>query len=96
MSDVGSVADRGGMVVPYVTTWSGEDWVRFPRVVERRGGMGIGYADEILADRDSKGVLWDRVTGKRGQGRPEFAKVHPLRQRRGDAQAAVSGVRGSG
>ncbi|SDC63609.1 hypothetical protein [Actinokineospora iranica] len=77
-----SATDRVGLLVPYVATWSGESWADLPRVVERRGGAGIAYADEIVADRDSGGVLWDRVTGRRGCGKPEFAKIHPLRQRR--------------
>ncbi|WP_230423806.1 hypothetical protein [Streptomyces radicis] len=66
-------------VVPYIAQWSEE---RDPQttVVARRGG--IGYADEIVHDRDEDGVLWARSTHRPGKGRPEFGKVHGLRQRR--------------
>nr|WP_063779323.1 hypothetical protein [Kibdelosporangium sp. MJ126-NF4]CEL18549.1 Phage protein [Kibdelosporangium sp. MJ126-NF4]CTQ98033.1 Phage protein [Kibdelosporangium sp. MJ126-NF4] len=50
-------------------------------IIERRG-YGIGYADEIAADRDTHGVLWHRTLSRPGEGRPEFGKVHSLRQRR--------------
>ncbi|MFD7893462.1 hypothetical protein [Streptomyces sp. NPDC059743] len=50
------------------------------RVVAR--GRGIGYADERPYDRDTDGVLWTRVPSLPGKGRPEFGKVHALRQRR--------------
>jgi hypothetical protein len=43
---------------------------------------GIGYADETSVDRDEHGVLWRRVGSCPGRGRPQFGKVHPLRQRR--------------
>ncbi|HEY1280488.1 MAG TPA: hypothetical protein VGF22_12510, partial [Acidimicrobiales bacterium] len=33
-------------------------------------------------DRDKHGVLWLRSRVQRGVGEPEFARVHPLRQRR--------------
>jgi hypothetical protein len=49
--------------------------------VEVRGG-GIAYADETLADRDRRGVLWYRTPFRLGVGQPVFGKVHPLRQRR--------------
>ncbi|SDC87798.1 hypothetical protein [Actinokineospora iranica] len=71
-----------GLVVPYVATWSGEHWDDLPHLVERPGGAGIAYPDEILGDRDRMGVLWDRATGRPGHGKPQYAKVHPLRQRR--------------
>ncbi|GAA1308613.1 hypothetical protein [Saccharothrix xinjiangensis] len=45
-------------------------------------GAGIGYADEILGDHDSRGVLWDRATINPGHGTPRFAKIHVHRQRR--------------
>lgn len=74
-------SDAGGRVVaPYVTAWSAE---QDPPVllVERPGG-GIAYPDETVADRDRNDVLWFRTPFRHGQGRPEFGKVHPLRQRR--------------
>lgn len=73
------VVDGRRLVVPYITTWSGE---REPKVtvVERRGR--IGYARENRLDRDERGVLWSRCASLPGRGRPEFGKVHTLRQRR--------------
>jgi hypothetical protein len=50
-------------------------------VVERPEG-GIGYESETVADRDTNGVLWFRMSFQPGEGRPEFGKVHPQRQRR--------------
>jgi len=77
------VVDGRRLVVPYVTKWSGE---REPAVtiVERRAarGGGIGYARENLLDRDEYGVLWSRCASLPGRGRPEFEKVHTVRQRR--------------
>ena len=66
-------------LVPYITTWSSEHSVP-AMVIERRGR--IAYADETLGERDEHGVLWSRVGMCPGQGRPEFGKVHALRQRR--------------
>ncbi|MFJ2212779.1 hypothetical protein ACIQVO_18020 [Streptomyces sp. NPDC101062] len=65
--------------MPYITGWSAE---RAPviRVVEK--ARGIGYADEQAYDRDSDGVLWTRIPSLPGRGRPEFGRVHALRQRR--------------
>lgn len=68
------------LVVPYTTSWSSEDSLPMP-VIERRG-YGIAYAGEIAADRDTQGVLWQRTISRPGEGRPEFGKVHSLRQRR--------------
>ncbi|KJK43702.1 hypothetical protein UK23_32220 [Lentzea aerocolonigenes] len=68
------------MIAPYITTWSAEQDLP-SRVVEHPLG-GIGYADEGLGDRDAHGVLWSRIGVRAGTGRPEFGKVHPLRQRR--------------
>jgi hypothetical protein len=68
------------VAAPYVATWTAEQ-DQPCRLVERPG-HGIGYADEVLGDRDDRGVLWQRAAVRPGVGRPEFAKVHPLRQRR--------------
>jgi hypothetical protein len=46
------------------------------------GSRGIAYPDEDFHDRDAEGALWRRVPSRQGQGRPEFARVHTLRQRR--------------
>src|SRR5213080_2620982 len=68
-------------IVPYTTRWSSEHRLR-PPVIERPGGTGIAFADEILSDRDRHGVLWQRVPSRPGDGRPEFGMVHSGRQRR--------------
>jgi hypothetical protein len=68
------------LVVPFTTLWSGEQ--DLPGVVVERPGVGIGYADEIAADRDLRGVLWQRAVSRPGVGRPVFGDVHTLRQRR--------------
>lgn len=67
-------------IVPYITAWTAEQDPPY-ELVERPGG-GIAYRDEMLADRDSHGVLWFRTPHRPGQGRPDFGRVHPLRQRR--------------
>lgn len=69
-----------GVVAPYVTAWS-EETDPPDRVVEVPG-RGIAYADERMTDRDKHGVLWFRTLFQPGLGRPQFGKVHPLRQRR--------------
>jgi hypothetical protein len=63
-----------------VTRWDAETEIPF-EVVYRPGG-GIAYADEIAADRDGLGILWTREYSSYCNGRPEFGKVHSLRQRR--------------
>lgn len=68
------------MKVPYVTTWSTER--PSPARVVTHPRFGIAYADETMGDRDGNGVLWPRMPSRPGHGRPEFGKVHPLRQRR--------------
>jgi hypothetical protein len=68
------------LLVPYVTSWTTETDMPF-EVVYRRGG-GIACADEIVADRDELGILWTRTYSRQRDGRPEFGKVHSLRQRR--------------
>lgn len=67
------------VAVPYITAWSEEQTP--PAVLIELPGTGIAYPDETLADRDRNGVLWYRMPFRPGQGRPEFGKVHPLRQR---------------
>lgn len=67
------------IVAPYITAWTGEDEPVRP-VISR--GLGIGFEDEIMTDRDKRGVLWTRAAQRHGVGRPVFGKVHPLRQRR--------------
>ena len=73
-------ARHGRGVVPYIVSWSSEE--RLPGTVIERGRFGIGYADEILLDRDKQGVLWQRTSVSPGQGRPLFGQLHPVRQRR--------------
>jgi hypothetical protein len=69
---------RGG-VVPYISSWSSEKPAR--RKVIVRPLPGIGFLDEVPADRDEHGVLWRRMTFSPGVGQPEFGSVHTLRQR---------------
>ena len=71
-------------VVPYVTSWSEEE--KQPAEIILRTSMGIGfgiaYADETPTDRDRDGILWTRRNLRHGHGRPQFGKIHSLRQRR--------------
>nr|WP_042191700.1 hypothetical protein [Kibdelosporangium sp. MJ126-NF4]CEL20232.1 Phage protein [Kibdelosporangium sp. MJ126-NF4]CTQ97457.1 Phage protein [Kibdelosporangium sp. MJ126-NF4] len=68
------------IIAPYITSWSDELTLPFT-VIERPEG-GIGYLDETAVDRDSDGVLWNRMLSRPNQGRPNFGLTHPLRQRR--------------
>lgn len=68
------------IIAPYITSWSAEQEI--PSRVVERPGYGVGYANEVLGDRDAHGVLWQRPAVRHGVGKPEFGKVHPLRQRR--------------
>ena len=68
------------VIAPYITKWDAEQDLR-PTLVMRPDG-GIGYADELLDDRDDHGVLWQQTAARHGVGRPAFGEVHPWRQRR--------------
>lgn len=68
------------VIAPYITKWDAEQNLR-PTLVMRPDG-GIGYADELLDDRDDHGVLWQQTAARHGVGRPAFGEVHPWRQRR--------------
>lgn len=74
-------SQREQPAIPYIAAWSGEVSMD-TRVVVRAAGGGIGYADEVLSDRDDRGVLWARIASRPGWGRPELGRVHPVRQRR--------------
>ncbi|MFG2227367.1 hypothetical protein [Streptomyces sp. NPDC048644] len=75
-------SDRQGKVpVPYITAWS-EERVSVRSLTVRRDGAGLGYRDETPGDRDAHGVLWSRLVEAPGEGKPNFRKVHPVRQRR--------------
>jgi len=65
---------------PYIIAWSEEPEV--PSDLLEHRGAGVTYADECLTDRDDHGVLWYRSISRPRQGRPDFGRVHPLRQRR--------------
>jgi hypothetical protein len=67
-------------IVPYITAWSGEPTL--PTRVIDAGRSGIAFDDETLMDRDDHDVLWSRMPSRPGDGRPEFKRVHSLRQRR--------------
>lgn len=75
-----TAVDQTKYVAPYITAWSSEQ--DLPCKLVERHGYGVGYADELLTDRDSRGVLWQRTAIHQRVGRPEFGRVHPLRQRR--------------
>jgi hypothetical protein len=64
--------------VPYIALWSSEA-VEQPIVATRRGRLA--YVDERPYDRDGSGILWRRVPSTPGKGRPQYGKVHFLRQR---------------
>ncbi|ALG13558.1 hypothetical protein [Kibdelosporangium phytohabitans] len=52
------------MTVPYVARWSKEQDLSSALVIRRRGG--IGYVDEVIGDRDKRGILglgWRRCPG---------------------------------
>jgi hypothetical protein len=65
---------------PYITAWSAEQ--DLPCTLVDRPDRSIGYANELLSDRDRHGVLWRQTALCHQVGRPEFARVHPQRQRR--------------
>jgi ferredoxin len=65
-------------VVPYITRWSAEHGPSEPVTIHNGR---LAYAQERPGDRDQHGVLWTRVPLRRGQGRPQFGKLHPRRQR---------------
>lgn len=74
------MADRPlANIAPYITPWSGEAVDASVIVYGPRGG--IGYAEETRWDRDINGVLWTRRALARGAGTPDYAAVHPQRQR---------------
>ncbi|MEV6714074.1 hypothetical protein AB0M48_18780 [Lentzea sp. NPDC051208] len=68
------------IIAPYITAWSAEQ--DLPCALVERPDHSIGYANELLSDRDRHGVLWRQTALRHRIGRPEFARVHPLRQRR--------------
>ncbi|KAA2252260.1 hypothetical protein F0L68_36625 [Solihabitans fulvus] len=78
--DTASAREERRVVAPYITAWSAEQDLPFTLV--ERPDCGISYVDELPTDRDSHGVLWRRAAVRHQIGRPEFGKVHPLRQRR--------------
>jgi hypothetical protein len=65
--------------IPYITAWTSEqDNTEFALVVRDNR---LAYHNETAADRDTRGALWVRHSGRAGLGRPRFGHVHPLRQR---------------
>jgi hypothetical protein len=72
--------DRSSSLVPYITAWSEEQ--ALPTTIVEVPNRGIVYVDEAFGDRDQHGVLWPRMPSRPGHGRPEFGRVHSLRQRR--------------
>ena len=72
--------NRSGSLVPYITAWSDER--PLPTTIIELPHRGIMYSDEVFGERDHHGVLWPRIPSRPGHGRPEFGRVHSLRQRR--------------
>lgn len=76
-----------GLPVPWVARWSTErptaaaDFVR-ETLLAPDGSLSLRlrYADQRPGDRDRFGVLWYRAASQT-IGEPEFAQVHPHRQR---------------
>ncbi|MFJ6217263.1 hypothetical protein ACIQGZ_28610 [Streptomyces sp. NPDC092296] len=66
--------------VPYITSWSSEEEAA-PEVVEDALTGGIAFRRERVGDRDEYGVLWRRSGSRPGKGQPQYARVHPYRQR---------------
>jgi hypothetical protein len=66
-------------LVPYITSWSEER--NLDAEVIMRGQAGIGYADETERDRDERGVLWVRESSRIFEGRLDYGRMHPGRQR---------------
>jgi hypothetical protein len=64
--------------VPFIASWSAETADQ-PEVTMRRGRLA--YANERPWDRDTNGILWRRVPSMPGKGKPQYGKVHFLRQR---------------
>ncbi|WP_433889865.1 hypothetical protein [Streptomyces sp. CA-111067] len=69
--------------VPFAAVWSGErnDTGQLHIRTGRKGVPSLAYRDERPEDRDRHGVLWARTTWAPGSGTPQFADMHPLRQR---------------
>lgn len=66
-------------VAPYVTPWTGE--TRLPAQVVITASE-VAYADPVhdALARDVDGVLWE-LCGGTATGRPDYAELHPGRQR---------------
>ncbi|MGY9066891.1 hypothetical protein [Streptomyces sp. CAS3] len=66
-------------VAPYVTPWTGETRLPASLVVT---ASGMSYADPVhdALARDVDGVLWE-LCGGTATGRPDYAELHPGRQR---------------
>ncbi|MGY9065703.1 hypothetical protein [Streptomyces sp. CAS3] len=66
-------------IAPYVTPWAGEARLPVAVVVTTSGAAYADPAHDALA-RDVDGVLWE-LRGGTATGRPEYADLHPERQR---------------
>ncbi len=67
--------------VPYIAMWSSEKTKKSTLTTRNNR---LAYIDESPADRYHHGphtVLWERVTTTPNNGTPQFARIHPLRQR---------------
>lgn len=70
---------RRPSVIPVITARSNEQPVKSALIARPR--LGLAYRDEVDADRDDDYALWPRMRNIPGSRRPEFTRVHPLRQR---------------
>ncbi|MEU5839387.1 DUF5999 family protein [Streptomyces diacarni] len=64
---------------PWIATWESERGST--ALLESVPGKGLRWFNEGPDDRDTRGGLWARKSQRIGQGKPEYAGVHPLRQR---------------
>ncbi|WP_051847176.1 MULTISPECIES: hypothetical protein [Streptomyces] len=64
--------------VPWIATWDSE---RSSTALLVSSHRGLRWFNETMRDRDPYGALWARRSQHIGRGRPEYAGVHPRRQR---------------
>ncbi|WP_405575607.1 hypothetical protein OG317_36795 [Streptomyces sp. NBC_01167] len=70
-----------GMLVPYITHWTAES-VPQPKLIRLIARGGIGYFDEEPVTERRREALRHRSGLAQGRGRPDFARVNSLRQKR--------------
>ncbi|MFK0143411.1 hypothetical protein [Streptomyces murinus] len=79
-------------IAPYVTSWTGE--ARLPvAVVVTTSGMEYADPAHDALGRDVDGVLWE-LRGGTATGRPDYADLHPERQRDAMENFSCAGCNG--